>query len=164
MDQNLWGPSMWFILHSVCFTYPFNPSLDDKKSYYNFFKSLGHVLPCSVCRKHFKRNFAEHPIQLNSRLDLCKWIVLVHNEINSRCGKPSMNLNEVVELYEKETGKDIYLTPGEDKNHRKNRRLRKRLAKCDPFYLNSSDSAFFLIILVGMVVILYWIRSSGYIH
>lgn len=155
MDQNLWGPSMWFILHTVGFGYPFNPTNKEKKEYYDFFKSLGSVLPCSVCRKHFKRNMTEHPINLNSRIELNKWLILVHNEINSRCGKPQMTLNDVIELYERKFGKKIFLTQDDEKNDKTSHfNWNGNL-----FYINENDKFWIPFILIITILFIYYIRS-----
>lgn len=167
MDQNLWGPSMWFILHTVAFTYPYNPTEEQKKSCYNFFRSLKDVLPCSVCRKHFARNWVQHPIQLQNRKALCEWVVLVHNEINSRCGKREMNMKDIIQLYEEKYQTNIYLTERDEKNKWKNYGEESKLGvksksatklSYDSILIGQSwqspEGIFFSVILVGMVVIL----------
>ena len=56
MLTRVWGPSLWFFLHTVSFNYPENPTEDDKRNYHNFFDSLKHVLPCEKCKDHYKQN------------------------------------------------------------------------------------------------------------
>ena len=67
MNQNIWGPHTWFALHSISFAYPLYPTSQDKERYKTFINTLQYVLPCSVCRKNFRRNLKEFPPKLSSR-------------------------------------------------------------------------------------------------
>ena len=46
MMTAIWGPPLWFTLHTISFNYPVNPTEEDKRRYYKYFKYLGKVLPC----------------------------------------------------------------------------------------------------------------------
>jgi len=48
-----WGKQAWRFIHVVAMNYPLNPSDEDVASYFSFFQSLCHILPCKFCRKHF---------------------------------------------------------------------------------------------------------------
>ena len=67
MNQNLWGPHLWFFLHTVSFNYPIKPTKDDKERVLSFLYSVQPVIPCKICRTHFKRNLSESPPNLDSR-------------------------------------------------------------------------------------------------
>ena len=56
MMTSTWGPPLWHALHAITFNYPVNPSEEQKKEYFNFFNSLGGVLPCKYCRDNYKEN------------------------------------------------------------------------------------------------------------
>ena len=101
MNQNIWGPHYWFFLHTISFNYPVKPTQKDKENYKTFFYSLQHILPCSVCKKHLKRNLREYPIRLNSRKDFVEWLIDIHNEVNALTGKGRMSYSRVIDLYEK---------------------------------------------------------------
>ena len=62
MNQNIWGPSMWFSLHTITFSYPLKPTENDKSNYKIFFENFKNVIPCSVCKKNYIRHLKEHPI------------------------------------------------------------------------------------------------------
>jgi len=102
MNQAVWGPNLWFSLHSITFMYPLNPTPIDKKNYYDFFMSLKNVLPCSVCRKNYERHLYESPINdaLESRKNLVLWLIDLHNLVNAETGKQFMNPNKVIKRYE----------------------------------------------------------------
>lgn len=113
-NQNTWGPACWFMLHSATFNYPINPTLEDKKNYYNFFTSLKNILPCGYCRKNYERNLVENPIKLNCRKDLACWLIDLHNEVNGKEGKRHYSYEEVLRIYEKKLNKKIPLTNEND--------------------------------------------------
>jgi hypothetical protein len=111
MDPNIWGPKFWFSLHSVSFTYPFNPDEKDKERYKIFFGLLEHLLPCVLCRKNYSKNIKNHPIDkhLNSRKSLVYWLLDIHNMVNKENGKPTMTKDELIENYQRYYGRKIYL-------------------------------------------------------
>ena len=37
MDPTVWGPKLWFVIHTVALNYPDNPSYDDVRNTENFF-------------------------------------------------------------------------------------------------------------------------------
>ena len=61
MDPNIWGPRLWFSIHSMSFTYPFYPTDKDKEIYKNYYKLLEHTLPCGLCRNNYKKPKMVYP-------------------------------------------------------------------------------------------------------
>ncbi len=89
----VWGPSMWFMFHTVAATYPARPTPDDAANYAAFFASLRHVLPCEGCRRGYAVMLETEPTRLTQRVfasreALFKWTVDVHNRVNAKLGKP----------------------------------------------------------------------------
>jgi hypothetical protein len=116
MNQNIWGPPLWFSLHSITFTYPLNPTPIDKSNYKKFFASLENVLPCAVCRKNYLRHLNESPIDnaLKSRKDLVEWMIDLHNLVNAETGKKFVSKDKVLKRYEEIYGKKIILNENDD--------------------------------------------------
>ena len=120
MNQNIWGPHMWFTLHTISFNYPLYPTNEEKKHYTGFIESLKYVIPCGACKKNFKRTLKHLPLQLNSRQEFVYWLIDIHNEVNSLTGKKIMDRNKVIKLYEKKLNKKIKLesiTPKKEKKY-----------------------------------------------
>jgi hypothetical protein len=90
-------------MHIVALGYSKNPTYTDKKCAKEFYESLAFLLPCSICREHYKEYLQEKPIStfLDSRTDLIKWTVQIHNKVNKMLGKPEWTLEEVLSYYEK---------------------------------------------------------------
>ena len=105
MNQNIWGPHLWFSLHTISFNYPLKPTEEDKTNYFNFFSNLQEVIPCSVCKKNYKRHLKEHPIKdfLDTKKSLVYWVIDMHNMVNAEIGKKILSYDIVLKKYE-----DVY--------------------------------------------------------
>lgn len=101
MDNNkIWGPHAWLFLHTITFNYPENPSEQDKVNFFTFFDSLKHVLPCAKCRKHYHENSKHIKDNLNSKDDLVKWLIKIHNDVNFINNKPIWSYDDVYNKYQ----------------------------------------------------------------
>jgi hypothetical protein len=103
MDPTFWGPAYWTAMHTAAATYPEHPTQQDRQHSFEFYKSLGWVLPCAECRSKYRRIFSEGmpllPEDLNSRMKLFEWTWRVHNMVNAQLGKPSMSLRDAYAAY-----------------------------------------------------------------
>lgn len=101
MDPKIWGPNFWYILHIITFTYPSEPTENDKTMYHDFFHILKHIIPCEECKKHYTKYISQYPItpHLDSKANLIKWLIQVHNFVNVSLGKPIYEPSEVLTLY-----------------------------------------------------------------
>ena len=102
MNQNIWGPHLWFSLHTISFTYPLKPTKTDMNNYKIFYESLQNVIPCNICKKNYIRHLKENPIDphLNSRKDLVYWVIDMHNMVNAETGKKILSYDNVIKKYE----------------------------------------------------------------
>jgi len=118
MEPNIWGPGAWIFLHSITLNYPYNPTIQDKKTYLDFFNNLHRVLPCSVCKTNYKKHLSSNPVNfhLQSKQSLVKWLIEIHNQANKSAGKPIVTFDEFMKIY-----KNLYKNPDKSiiqyKNH-----------------------------------------------
>ena len=100
---SVWGPFFWHTIHIVAIGYPKNPTYIDKKCAKEFYESLAYLIPCSVCRTHYKEHITSNPLTpfLDSRTDLIKWTIDIHNSVNKMLGKPEWSMEEVMAYYER---------------------------------------------------------------
>ena len=94
MMTYVWGPPMWFTLHTISFNYPVNPTDLDKKHYYKYFKYLGKFY-CKYCRENYKKNIEESNFNIKvfeNRYTFSKWVYDLHNIVNKSLGK---NINNI---------------------------------------------------------------------
>lgn len=92
MMTSIWGPCLWHTLHTISFNYPIKPLYADMIRYFNFFKSLKHVLPCGACRTNYadnllKLNFGLHCF--NNRTSMSLFVYDLHELVNAHLGKTS---------------------------------------------------------------------------
>lgn len=90
MDPKSWGPPAWKFLHSITLAYPLNPTKLEKINMLNFFKSVGKVLPCNMCRTNYSRHLSKLPLTddvLSSRDGLVQWLIRIHDMVNNDLGK-----------------------------------------------------------------------------
>ncbi len=102
----IWGPCMWYFLHTISFNYPVKPTATDKKHYMTFLKTLQYVLPCKTCRENYKNNIKASGTKLNmavmkNRDSLSRWMCKLHNKINTQlCKKKDIKYEVCRDFYE----------------------------------------------------------------
>ena len=99
-----WGPKAWGLLHTCSFSYPDHPEENDKRDMYNFLTSLSEVIPCKICKGHYKKylekNLPHHScIALQGKEKLGRWVVDLHNDVNRRLNKPTWTYEQALEKY-----------------------------------------------------------------
>ena len=101
ITPDLWGPHGWKFLHYLSFGYPMDPTTEHKNQYKTFFLSLQHVLPCSICSKHYSDNLMEYSLDdaLRNRDALVRWVIDIHNSVNEAQGKKIYEYDEAIRLY-----------------------------------------------------------------
>ena len=115
MNSNIWGPSAWLFLHSIAYNYPDNPSYEDKINYGNFFNHIQYILPCNKCKEGYTKLLIESPIEfhLNNKNDLIKWVIDIHNSVNTKLNKSIRNYDDMIQFImngvEKNNNDYIYL-------------------------------------------------------
>jgi hypothetical protein len=104
MITSIWGPPMWLFLHTTSFNYPVNPTEEQKKYYYKFFKNLKNILPCRYCRENYDENIKKHKINydvMKNRDTLSRWVYELHELVNKNLGKESgLSYEEVRDRFE----------------------------------------------------------------
>ena len=89
---SVWGPPQWFLLHTISFNYPVNPTPLEKKQYRNYILSLQNVLPCGACRKNLKMNLKHLPLtmkDMKNRDTFSRYIYNLHELVNKMLHKKS---------------------------------------------------------------------------
>ncbi len=101
MDPKIWGPPAWFFLHTMMLNYPYKPSIQQKNDLKFFLINLGGVLPCPICRIHYKNHLQKFPIDnaIESKDSAFKWLVDVHNSVNRQLGKSEMSIDNAYLKY-----------------------------------------------------------------
>lgn len=101
IKPNIWGPHGWKFMHYVSLGYPGDPTEQDKQNYKNFYTSLQHILPCAKCAQNYSHNLKKYPIDnhLGSRDTLVRWVIDIHNQVNTELNKKEYTYIEALDLY-----------------------------------------------------------------
>ena len=102
-----WGPIFWNIIHGLAEKAEKSIIREDEvREWQKFVKAIGEVLPCDICRDHYKRYTAQNPftqiakIPFNQVKDFVKhWFWNLHNEINLGNDKPVFDYSLLAETY-----------------------------------------------------------------
>jgi hypothetical protein len=88
-------------MHTVSLNYPAKPSFAEQRTHYDFFYNVRDILPCEMCRQHYRTLLKQYPLQpfLDNRDSLVAWVVLIHNQVNARLGKPGMTKEAFMQHY-----------------------------------------------------------------
>jgi hypothetical protein len=104
--KGLWGRPLWFILHLGSIYYPENPNQSDKLMMKSFINGLPIMIPCLECRKHAFDFITSNQININRAISnrefVFKFFVDFHNHVNKMTGKPIMDYNTAINLYNKD--------------------------------------------------------------
>jgi hypothetical protein len=139
LDSKIWGPPMWFFLHTSAMCYPLHPNAVTKKKVYDFFQNLHLFIPIEPMASNFSKLLDEYPITpyLDDRESLIRWVWFIHNKINQQLEKPQISLNEFyVKYYEHYKPKNM-----------KQREYLKLREKC--IYIG------FIVLLIAIIYYLY---------
>ena len=112
LDSKVWGPHMWFFLHTIAFSYPNRPNAITKKKYYEFIQNLPMFIPIENMAGDFSKILNKYPVQpyLDSKDSFIRWVWFIHNKINKKLEKPEITLSEFyVKYYEAYKLKDVKL-------------------------------------------------------
>jgi hypothetical protein len=159
MDPKIWGPFLWYILHIISFNYPLQPSYADKRIYHDFYVNLKELIPCTNCRKHYQQHLHINPITpaLDSRADLVKWVIQMHNMVNISLGKPTMTVQEVLMAYQMNN----YMPPNYIKPINQNQNQNYDLSKNNNKKW-SKARLYFWIFIFGSIVVYRWYSNYQY--
>ena len=113
IPPEVWGPMFWSTLHIVSLAYPAEPSYSEKRAAKEFFNALAFLLPCPVCREHFKEVLQGMPIDswLDNRNSLIEWVWSAHNRVNAKLGKREITQAEFYQRYQEMADRALPIPP-----------------------------------------------------
>jgi hypothetical protein len=109
-----WGPPMWKLLHSMAERAGSSAlELDEKRAWISVLKLTEGVLPCAMCRQHYRDWRRSHPLEdfLGSHGEFFRdrvreWLWGLHNDVNARREVERLPL-EGLAKYKDESSKEI---------------------------------------------------------
>lgn len=93
----IFGPGVWWSVHTMAATYPEHPSAERRAACAQFVRGLPGMLPCAACGAHLSEELRNVDVESacggGGALSLM-WCDL-HNRVNQRLNKPLMNCGAV---------------------------------------------------------------------
>ncbi len=113
LGKKIWGPKAWHLLHSFSLHHENENewSKEKKHEYYLFYKTFIYLIPCKICRLHYKDmiEFHEPLVEKDiTKKNISKWVWKIHNKVNVRLGKKEMSYEEGMKIQEKLNNNDIF--------------------------------------------------------
>ena len=98
-----WGPFFWHTMHLVALGYPKEPTYAEKRAAKEFYESFAQLIPCPMCKMHYADNLKLMPVSpsLDTKADLFRWTVDMHNMVNKQLGKPVYAESDAIAFYER---------------------------------------------------------------
>ena len=158
MNQKVWGPGTWLLLHSISFNY----TTKKRKEVENFLYSLNEVLPCRYCRESMTKHIKKYPPNLNSRREFVTWMIDFHNLVNVSLNKPIVSFDEAIKIYEKLYDKKLKLDEDKEDNNFDDYDI-NTLFKNIKKHINKKNFIFISIVVlsVGLLYTLYDEKNKG---
>lgn len=111
LSKKIWGPKAWNLLHSFSFHPKTELTPDEKHDYYILYKTFYYILPCRICKIHYK-DLLEifEPLQEKkiTRKYIQQWVWKIHNIVNRRLGKKQISFQDAKKLQHKIHNHDIF--------------------------------------------------------
>lgn len=100
-SPEVFGPPLWFSLHTMAATYPEAPSATRRAACERLLGALPEMLPCEHCGEHFAAfvRAADVPAACGGREALAQLMCAAHNEVNRRNGKEVFPCEQVLARY-----------------------------------------------------------------
>lgn len=151
LPPEIWGPIFWAMMHILSMAYPEDPTYSEKRSAKELFNALVHLLPCPVCRSHYKETLQKIPVEtwLDNRTSLVEWVWMVHNDVNERLGKPVISQAEFVRRYTEMAERGLPTPPS-------NPQAEINDAATEAAWIRGASSAVGFFLVVGVVGGLLW--------
>lgn len=102
----VWGNPGWIFGHAITFGFPVNPTPEQQQHYLEYFRALGNVLPCKICRESYQKYISTGDTALTeavvkNRESLTRWFYQIHEAVNKKLGMNyEMTYEDVVKKYE----------------------------------------------------------------
>jgi FAD-linked sulfhydryl oxidase len=100
-SPEVFGPPLWFSLHTIAARYPERPDAATANACVQVFEALPRLLPCEDCGRHFGAFLQASDLRqaCGGREALAQLLCHAHNDVNARLGKEAQTCEDMVERY-----------------------------------------------------------------
>jgi hypothetical protein len=110
MRPTIWGPILWNTMHIISLGYPDNPTADIQEAASSFYRSLTSLIPCPICREHYKNHLTTTPPATESKKALIEWVWMIHNKVNQDLGKSEISFDAFMQHMESLSDSPVSVT------------------------------------------------------
>jgi len=114
LSREAWGPRFWKLFHTLaeCSGIELDPltAKDELDAWIVLLKVQYHVMPCKLCKEHYKQWYSVNPIDqirsfsgLDRKKEIRNWLWGCHSAVNFSNGKPVPPLDTLPLLYQKQS-------------------------------------------------------------
>lgn len=97
MSPAVWGPIFWSTMHIASLGYSRAPTEDEKRAATQFYESLAYMIPCPICKEHYRHFLKESPPTVEHRDALIQWVFTIHNKVNEQLGYPVITFEQYIQ-------------------------------------------------------------------
>ena len=93
-----WGPHYWFMFYTTAIAAPEKPSEAEQQAWIALTGAFEQLLPCSVCKGHYKEILKTHPpakAAPGGRDAWLAWVLAAHNAVRQRQHKAPVTHQDV---------------------------------------------------------------------
>lgn len=100
-SKTIWGNAVWYLFHTLAYKIKHEKNVHELLHY---IVEICHNLPCPECRAHAVNILNISNIKnINTKKDLISFLLMFHNIVNGRLGKPKFTEEENIAKYSKAT-------------------------------------------------------------
>lgn len=100
MGIDFWGPRVWRLMHLASYYYSDHPNQEQLQIFKFFYTVIiPNIIPCPKCQRHYLKNLQELPVRLKNRHKLIRWVVDIHNRVNTLKSKPLISYETSDKFY-----------------------------------------------------------------
>ena len=100
MKKAEWGPLVWKVLHCMTIKIKDEEFQNERENIIQMISGICSNLPCPQCATHASGLIKKHKLRdVKSKIDIIKFIYLMHNQVNKRLKKQIYSF-EKIEEYE----------------------------------------------------------------
>jgi hypothetical protein len=90
------GNATWKFLHTLAYGWKNNNNENKNKKMGKFLYLLSDIYPCGMCGKYFKKMLDYYGIDASTNRSFRKYMCKMHNYVNIKLGKETMNCNNIM--------------------------------------------------------------------